>query len=101
MDYIISILSLFKGIAPKNKMLGVSFYFLTAEYICGYLGILVLGKGVFDFLYFKLLGGIIFDLKDMYINCYIVLLIISTMKTENEHKIKLKDMVSYLKALFK
>lgn len=91
----------FKGIAPKNKMLDISFCFLTAGYICGYLGILVWEKGILDFLYFKLLGGVVFDLKDIYIDCYIVFFIISTMKIEKEHKIKLKDMMSYLKALFK
>lgn len=91
----------FKGVAPKNKMLDSSFAFFTAGFICSYLGILVWEKGVLDFLHLKLLGGIIFDLKDIYINCYVVLLIISTMKIEKEHKIKLKDMMSYLKTLFK
>lgn len=91
----------FKGVAPKNKMLDASFAFFTAGFICSYLGILVWEKGVLDFLHLKLLGGIIFDLKDIYINCYIVLLIISTMKIEKEYKIELKHMASYLKDLFK
>ena len=90
----------FKEIAPKNKMLDVSFCFLTASVICAYLGILVWEKGILDFLHFKLLGYIICDLKDIYINCFVVLLLISTIKIEKEYKIKLKDMISYFKGLF-
>jgi signal peptidase II len=91
----------FKGIAPKNKMLDVSFSFFTAAAICAYLGILIWEKGTLDFLHFKLLGDIICDLKDIYINCFVVLLVISTTKIAKEHEIKVKDMVSYVKGLFR
>lgn len=91
----------FKGVAPKNKMLDVSFSFFTAGVICAYLGILIWEKGVLDFLYFKLLVHVVFDLKDIYINCFLLLLVISTMKIEKEHQISLKNMGDYLKDLFK
>lgn len=91
----------FKGFSPHNKMLDVSFAFFTAGVICAYLGILVWEKGILDFLHFKLFGYIICDLKDIYINCFVVLLVISTTKIEQEHKIKLRDMTSYIKSLFK
>jgi hypothetical protein len=90
----------FKGIAPQNKMLDISFSFFTASAICAYLGILVWKKGMLDFLHFKLWGHIICDLKDIYINCYVVLLVISTTKIAKEHNVKVKDMVAYIKGLF-
>ncbi len=91
----------FKGVAPENKLLDVSFSFFTAGLICSYLGILVWEKGILDFLCFKPLGYVTCDLKDIYINCFLVLMLISAIKIEKEHKITLKDMVSYLKGLFK
>lgn len=91
----------FKGVAPKNKMLDVAFSFFTAAVICAYLGILVWEKGMLDFLHFKFLGYIICDLKDIYINCYLVLLLISTINIEKKHNVKSADIGNYLKGLFK
>lgn len=91
----------FKVIAPKSKMLDVAFSFFTAGVICAYLGILVWEKGMLDFLHFKILGYIICDLKDIYINCFVVLLLISTINIERKHNVKLADFGNYLKGLFK
>lgn len=91
----------FKSIAPTNKMLDVSFSFFTAAVICAYLGILVWEKGILDFLHLKLLVNFIFELKDLYVNCFLILLLISAKKIEAKHKIELKDMVDYTKGLFK
>lgn len=90
----------FKNIAPGNKTLDVSFSFLTAGVICAYLGILIWQDGTLDFLHFKLGASVVFDLKDIYINCFVILLIISTKKIEKEHKTTLQDMMHYIKSLF-
>lgn len=91
----------FKSIAPTNKMLDVSFSCYTAAVICAYLGILVWEKGVLDFLHLKLLVNVIFDLKDLYVNCFLLLLFISAKKIEAKHKIELKDLVDYIKRFFR
>jgi len=62
---------------------------------------LVWEKGILDFLCFKPLGYVTCDLKDIYINCFLVLMLISTIKIEKEHKIILKDMGAYFKNLLK
>lgn len=91
----------FKKIASTNKMLDCSFGFLTAGVICAYLGVLVWEKGVLDFLQLTLFKIIVFDLKDLYINCFVVLLLISTKRIETKHRVRPKDMADYLKGLFK
>lgn len=90
----------YKRVAPTNKMLDISFSLLTAGVLCAYLGILVWKEGVLDFLQLKPFGKIVFDLKDLYINCFVVCLLISTKRIESKHHIKLKDMADYLKGLF-
>lgn len=90
-----------KSFALENKTLDVSISLFTAAAICSYLGMLVWEEGILDFLHFKFLGYIICDLKDLYINCFIVLFLISTITIEVKHKIELKDMKEYFKSLFR
>lgn len=90
----------FKRIEPLNKMLDASICFLTAGVICAYLGMLVWENGILDFLHFKLLGNIIFDLKDIYLNCFVILLIVSTKRIEKTYNIKSVDFRNYLQGLF-
>ncbi len=80
----------------KNKIADVSIAFFTAAVICAYLGILVWEKGTLDFLHFKW-GGYICDLKDIYINCFVVLFCISAVKS----RLDLKELANYIKGLFK
>ncbi|CAK7026089.1 MAG: hypothetical protein PARBA_01094 [Parabacteroides sp.] len=91
----------FKSIDPHNKTLDVSIAFFTSSVICAYLGMLVWEKGVLDFLHFKLHLNFVFDLKDIYTNCFVVLLLISTMRIEKKHNVKLADLKNYLKGLLK
>ena len=90
----------FKSIDPHNKTLDVSIAFFTSAVICAYLGMLVWEKGILDFLHFKLYFHFVFDLKDIYTNCFVVLLLISTIKIETKYNVKLTDLTNYLKALF-
>lgn len=91
----------FKRFDSGNKILDVSISFFTAAVICSYLGILVWRKGILDFLHIKLIGNIIFDLKDIYINCFVILFCLNAIKIELKHNIKLIDLKNYLKGLFK
>ena len=91
----------FKSIDPLNKTLDVSISFFTAAIICAYLGILVWGKGILDFLHFKLYFNFVFDLKDVYTNCFVLLFLISTIEIEKKYNIKLKDLRKYIKRLYK
>lgn len=91
----------FKRFDSGNKILDVSISFFTAAVICSYLGILVWRKGILDFLHIKLIGNIIFDLKDIYVNCFVILFCLNAIKIELKHNIKLIDLKNYLKGLFK
>lgn len=91
----------FKRIDPCNKTLDVSISFFTSAVICAYLGMLVWEKGILDFLHFKLHFNFVFDLKDVYTNCFVLFFLLSTMKIEKKHNIKLADLKNYLKEFFK
>lgn len=91
----------FKSIDSRNKMLDVAISFFTAAVICSYLGILVWEKGILDFLHIKWMMNIIFDLKDIYINCFGILFCIGIMKMEKKHHVKREDLRNYLKKLLK
>ena len=90
----------FKSIDSKNITLDLSISCLTAAIICSFLGMLVWSEGILDFLHIKLIVNIIFDLKDIYINCFIVLFSISTARLSIKYNIKLTDFSNYLKSLF-
>jgi len=92
--------SFFKSIDSKNIALDVSISCFTAAVICSFLGMLAWSEGILDFLHIKLIINIIFDLKDIYINCFIVLFWISAMKLSIRYNIKFKDFSSYIKRLF-
>lgn len=91
----------FKSIDLHNKTIDVSMAFFTSAVICAYLGMLVWEKGIVDFLHFKLHFNFVFDLKDVYINCFVALFFISTIKIEMKHNVKLVDLWNYLKGLFR
>lgn len=91
----------FKSIDPHNKTIDVSVAFFTSAVICSYLGMLVWEKGILDFLHFKLHFNFVFDLKDVYTDCFLVLMLVSALRIEKKHNIKLADLRNYLKGLFK
>lgn len=91
----------FKSIDPHNKALDASISFFTSAIICAYLGMLVWEKGILDFLHFKLYFNFVFDLKDVYTNCFVILFLISTMRIEKEYNVQLKDLRNYIKRLYK
>ena len=91
----------FKKIISKNqKLLDLALVFQLAGVVCALLGNLVWKEGTLDFIYLKPL--FVFDFKDLYIDCFVVLFMIYVHKNYNEIKmIKMKDMTLDLKHLLK
>lgn len=89
----------YKNIAPNYKMLDVAIIFQSASYICAYLGILFWSKGMLDYIHLKPLS-VVFDLKDIYVNCFIVLWVISTSVIAAKYHVTGKDYINYFKKLF-
>lgn len=79
----------------KNRLLDVGLVFQTAGFASAYISILFWKDGVLDFMYFKPLN-VTCDLKDLYINIFVILWIIST----SMFKMNTKDIVQYIKSLF-
>lgn len=79
----------------KNRLLDVGLIFQTAGFASAYISILFWKDGVLDFMYFKPLN-VTCDLKDLYINIFVILWIIST----SMFKTNTKDIVQYIKSLF-
>jgi len=78
----------------SKRLLDFAFVFLLASIICGLLGNLVWENGTLDYIYLKPL--FIFDLKDLYNNCFVVLFCIFAVKNNKEiRKMKLKDAAIY------
>lgn len=79
----------------KNRLLDVGLVFQTAGFASAYISILFWKDGVLDFMYFNPLN-VTCDLKDLYINIFVTLWIIST----SRFKTNTKDIVEYIKSLF-
>ena len=87
----------FRNNIHKNKiLLDVAFSFITAAAICAISGNLIWQKGTLDYIYLKPL--FIFDLKDLYSNVFLILLIVYTFKNKAELKKvkKIKNVLFYI-----
>lgn len=81
-----------KDLTEKTKLIDIAISFQIAGMICALLGNIVWEKGVLDFIYLKPL--FVFDLKDLYLNCFVVLIMIYVYKHGEElKKAKLKDII--------
>ena len=84
----------FKTLPYGHLLLDIAFTFAFSGNICAFIG-LVMG-GCLDYIYLKPL--FIFDLKDLYIDCYVILLLYYCIKFKKELKtVKAKDMSNYYK----
>jgi hypothetical protein len=63
-----------------TTLLDISFIFFIAGYVCVLIGYFFWKEGILDYISLIPLS-IIFDLKDLYLNCFSVLLIIYILKT--------------------
>ncbi|MEG2756558.1 MAG: signal peptidase II, partial [Mucinivorans sp.] len=71
----------------------------TAGFASAYISILFWKDGVLDFMYFKPLN-VICDLKDLYINFFVVLWVISTSIIAVRFQTNTKDIIKYAKSFF-
>lgn len=84
----------------KNTLLDTALVFQTAGFASAYISIIFWKEGVLDFIYIKPLN-VVCDLKDLYINIFIVLWVISTSIIAIKHHISHKEIFQYVKSLFK
>ena len=85
------------NIHENKKLLDVAFSFGIAAAICAISGNLIWQKGTLDFIYLKPL--FIFDLKDLYSNCFVILLFVYAFKNReqlNDVK-RIKSVCFYIK----
>ena len=88
-----------KNINGSTKLLDLALIFQLAGAACAFIGNLIWEKGTLDYIYLKPL--FVFDLKDVYINCSIVLFIIFFEKNRKHIKnVKIRDFFSLVKGLF-
>ena len=87
------------NIVEKKKLLDVAFIFSIAGIICALIGNLIWKKGTLDYIYLKPL--FVFDLKDLYIDCFVVLFFIYVHKNKTQMKtIKIKNIITYIRDNF-
>jgi len=74
------------NISKNKKFLDVALIFQISGYICALIGNLIWEKGTLDYVYLKPL--FVFDLKDLYINCFVILFLVYL----NKNKIEIKNL---------
>ena len=93
---VIAIYVTFKSISKNTKFLDIAFIFQLAGIICVLIGSLIWEKGTLDYIYLKPL--FVFDLKDIYLNCFAVFFLISAHKNKTQMKtVRMKDIPAYVK----
>lgn len=81
-----------KALSSKNKMLDIAFVFGFAGLLCSFCDNLFFG-GSWDYVYLKPL--FVFDLKDVYLNCFAIFFLLFYLKNYTLMKnTKTKDIVS-------
>lgn len=83
----------------QNRLLDIALIFQNAGFVSAYISILFWKDGVLDFISFKPLN-VVCDLKDLYINIFVVLWVISTSIIAVKYHTSPKDIVQYIKSLF-
>ena len=94
----LAVYDFFRTLPNGHKLFNLAFIFAFSGCICAFIG-LVTG-GCLDYIYLKPL--FVFDLKDLYLDCFVILLLYYNIKFKKELKsVKLKDMTSHFKNRFK
>jgi lipoprotein signal peptidase len=85
-----------KSIAKKTKLLNLTFILGISGSSCTLIGWLFWEKGVLDYIYLKPLC--IFDLKDLYINCFVCLLLVFLHKHKKQWQSdSTRNMINHMK----
>ena len=88
-----------KAISKKGKLLDTAFIFGFAGLLCSLSDNIFFG-GSWDYAYLKPL--FVFDLKDLYLNCFAILTLIFFHKNKAEiNNVKIKDIISFAKSKLK
>ena len=88
----------FRKRSNNTTLLDTAFIFMNGGMISAFIGTIFWG-GCLDYIYLKPL--FVFDLKDLYIDIGVILLIASSFKNrKNYDSIKMKDIGNYVKNLF-
>ena len=74
-----------KNIVENKKLLGLVILFQIAGFICALIGNLIWQKGTLDYIYLKPL--FVFDLKDLYIDCFAILFLVYCHKNKAQMKL--------------
>jgi len=83
-------------ISKNRKLLDTAFMFQISCWACALIGNLIWDKGTLDYIYLKPL--FIFDLKDLYNNCFVVFIIIYIYKNISQvRKVKIREIVEHIK----
>jgi hypothetical protein len=94
----VCIYDLLKAVSDNSRMLNIAFIFGFAGIISSYFGTIV-WNGCLDYIYLKPL--FVFDLKDLYINVFLILFAWYYLKNKKlMSSFKTKDMVSHFKNRF-
>lgn len=67
-----------RRVIKRTRLLDIAFIFQLAGWVCALLGNLVWKEGTLDYIYLKPL--FIFDLKDVYLNCFVIFFLIFYLK---------------------
>ena len=85
-----------KSMDKKTRLLDMVFIFWLSGSSCTLIGWLFWDEGVLDYIYLKPL--FIFDLKDLYIDCFICLLLVFLHKNKQDWKsINTHNMINHIK----
>lgn len=90
--------SYFRSNIPRNKkLIDVAIVFIMAAVLCALIGNVIWKKGTLDYIYLKPL--FVFDLKDVYIDFGVALVLIYVFKNRDQfkHPIKTRDVFLYAK----
>ena len=86
----------YKTLSTRNKYLDATFCFFNAATICAYFGCIIWKNGTLDFIEFKLLGNVICDFKDIYINIFIAAWIVCSAYLGIKHKVRTIDILKFM-----
>lgn len=84
----------FKTILYKSKLLDISFIFGIAATICVFCGFFFWKNGILDFIF---LYPFTFDLKDIYLNCFVIFFLWNYLKNYSKIQSSNLNLKSYLK----
>lgn len=84
----------FRSLSTQTKLIDAAIIFACAGIVCALLGSICWEKGTLDYIYLKPL--FIFDLKDVYINTFVILFLLYVHKHKQQiHQLSGKELFSY------